>query len=339
MKELESILENFKTEIGSVTELDQLEEIRIKFSGRKGIIAGMFKEIGNIPNELKGAFGKRLNELKNYAQKSLDDTSKKLRSSDSDSFFDYTMPSRPGFEGSYHPLSLVESEIKRVFTKMGFTIERGPEVEDIWHNFDALNTPDWHPSRDASDTLYLEDKEGYLLRTETSPVQIRVLQSRKPPVRIVAPGRVYRNDKPDATHSAMFTQVEGLYVDRGVTFADLKGTILEFYRKMFGSSVNTRFRPHFFPFTEPSAEVDISCPFCDGKGCRVCKQTGWIEMGGSGMVDPNVLKEVDVDPEIYSGWAFGLGVERLAMLIYGVDDIRLFYENDFRFLSQFGGRR
>lgn len=243
------------------------------------------------------------------------------------------------FTGSLHPLTLIEREAKRIFRQMGFAIERGPEIEDVWHNFDALNTPDWHPSRDTSDSLYLKEVDGMLLRTETSPIQIRVLERTKPPVRIVGPGRVFRNDKPDATHSPSFTQMEGLYVDRGVTFADLKGTVLEFYRQMFGSGVNIRFRPHFFPFTEPSAEVDVSCPFCGGKGCRICKQSGWIEMGGSGMVDPNVFKAVGVDPEEFTGWAFGLGVERLAMLLYDMDDMRLFYENDVRFLSQFGGRR
>jgi phenylalanyl-tRNA synthetase alpha chain len=230
------------------------------------------------------------------------------------------------------------NEIIDVFRGMGFKVETGPEAETVYYNFDALNTPQWHPARDLTDTFYLDvpgDPMNWLLRTETSPVQIRVMQRQQPPIRIIAPGRVYRADKPDASHSPIFMQVEGLYVDEGVTFANLKGTVLAFYRAIFGQDVNTRFRPHFFPFTEPSAEVDVSCIFCKGQGCRVCKQTGWLEMGGSGMVDPNVLEGVNIDPERYSGWAFGLGIERIAMLKYGVDDIRLFYENDLRFLEQF----
>jgi phenylalanyl-tRNA synthetase alpha chain len=223
---------------------------------------------------------------------------------------------------------------------MGFTVETGPEVETVENNFDKLNTPHWHPARDLTDTFYLdmtgEERMKWLLRTETSPVQIRVMErGDKPPIRIIAPGRVYRSDKPDATHSPIFLQVEGLYVDKGVTFADLKGTVLAFYREMFGSDVKTRFRPHFFPFTEPSAEVDMTCIFCNGKGCRICKKTGWLEMGGSGMVDPNVFEGVGIDPETYTGWAFGLGIERIAMLKYGIKDIRMFYENDIRFLRQF----
>ncbi len=230
-------------------------------------------------------------------------------------------------------------EIVDIFRGMGFAVETGPEAETVHYNFDALNTPPWHPARDLTDTFYLETPGGgseRLLRTETSPVQIRVMERRRPPIRIIAPGRVYRNDKPDATHSPVFMQVEGLYVDRGVTFADLKGTVLAFYRALFGPETETRFRPHFFPFTEPSAEVDVSCVFCRGEGCRICKDSGWLEMGGSGMVDPNVLEGVGIDPETYSGWAFGLGIERIAMLKFGVEDIRLFYENDLRFLGQFG---
>ncbi|HEB83452.1 MAG TPA: phenylalanine--tRNA ligase subunit alpha [Bacteroidetes bacterium] len=311
--------------------------MRITYLGRKGIIAGQFKRVPELPAEQRGLFGRELNAFKREAGDRLKAIAERLAASGGEAGEDPTLPARLPFPGSLHPLTLVEREVRKVFTRMGFTVERGPEIEDVWHNFDALNTPDWHPTRDPSDTLYLED--GRLLRTETSPVQIRVLERQQPPVRIVAPGRVYRNDKPDATHSPIFTQVEGLYVDRGVTFADLKGTVLEFYRHMFGRDVRTRFRPHFFPFTEPSAEVDVSCIFCGGSGCRICKGTGWIEMGGSGMVDPNVLQAVGVDPEVYTGWAFGLGIERVAMLLYGIDEIRLFYENDFRFLSQFGGRR
>lgn len=335
--ELQSLIAKFESDAGEVKDKDALEQLRIKYLGRKGIISGLFSNMGKVEPSRKGEYGKGLNQFKQKAAKTVEDLGNLFATKSSESSIDLSMPARLPMTGSYHPLTLVEREVRRVFTKMGFTVERGPEIEDVWHNFDALNTPEWHPSRDQSDTLYLEN--GLLLRTETSPVQIRVMKRQRPPVRIIAPGRVYRNDKPDATHSPMFTQVEGLYVDRGVTFSDLKGTVLEFYRHMFGREVKTRFRPHFFPFTEPSAEVDVSCPFCSGKGCRICKNSGWIEMGGSGMVDPNVLKEVNVDPEEYSGWAFGLGIERLAMLIYGVHDIRLFYENDARFLAQFGGRR
>lgn len=338
LQQLLDLREQFDRETEGLSGGDKIEDIRIRYLGRKGIISALFKEIGNVPNELKGEFGKKLNELKQHATKALESLSTSPLDA-GETKEDITLPAKIPFQGSLHPLTLIEREAKRIFRQMGFTIERGPEIEDVWHNFDALNTPDWHPSRDTSDSLYLKDVDGMLLRTETSPIQIRVLEHTAPPVRIVGPGRVFRNDKPDATHSPSFTQVEGLYVDHGVTFADLKGTVLEFYRQMFGSGVSIRFRPHFFPFTEPSAEVDVSCPFCGGKGCRICKQSGWIEMGGSGMVDPNVFKAVGVDPEEFTGWAFGLGVERLAMLLYDIDDMRLFYENDVRFLSQFGGRR
>ncbi len=339
LEKLETHRREFETAIQAVEDERALEELRVTYLGRKGLIATLFKEIGSLPNEVKGTFGKQLNAFKESATEQVEKREMELGESSLIAQVDVTLPARGTFEGSYHPLKLVEREIKQIFLKMGFTIERGPEIEDVWHNFDALNTPDWHPSRDTSDSLYLADKPGWLLRTETSPIQIRVMQRDKPPIRVVGPGRVFRNDKPDATHSPMFTQVEGLYVDQGVTFADLKGTILEFYRHLLGRHIQTRFRPHFFPFTEPSAEVDVSCPFCGGKGCRVCKRSGWIEMGGSGMVDPNVFKAVGLDEKLYSGWAFGLGIERLALMLYGVEDIRHFFENDIRFLAQFGGHR
>ncbi len=339
LTELQSLREAFEKDIAAVTSQDTLEEVRVRYIGRKGSIAELFKQMGKIDPSIRGEFGKTLNMLKNDATAKIEGMARELEQAETLAGFDPTLPARPIAQGSYHPITLIEREVKRIFTRMGFAIKRGPEVEDVWHNFDALNTPDWHPSRDESDTLYLADIPNMLLRTETSPVQIRTMQAQKPPIRIVAPGRVFRNDKPDPTHSPMFTQLEGLYVDKGVTFADLKGTVLQFYRHLLGKNVVTRFRPHFFPFTEPSAEVDVSCPFCGGDGCRVCKHSGWIEVGGSGMVDPNVLETVGIDPEIYTGWAFGLGIERMTMLLYGVDDIRLFYENDIRFLSQFGGRR
>lgn len=340
MDELSRLREHrkrFEELLQSVKTIEDLEKLRVEFLARKGLIAGFFKKIGGLLPEIRGEFGRELNEFKSFAGSAVEGLKAELAEKKRETGLDVTLPPRIPRMGTFHPLTHIEREIRSVFTSMGFVVERGPEIEDTWHLFDALNTPEWHPSRDPTDTFYLED--GRVLRTETSPVQIRVMQKRKPPIRIIAPGRVFRNDKPDATHSPSFSQVEGLYVDKGVTFSDLKGTILEFYRHIFGRNVKTRFRPHFFPFTEPSAEVDVSCPFCDGRGCRICKGSGWIEMGGSGMVDPNVLETVDIDPEVYTGWAFGLGIERLAMLLYGIDDIRLFYENDKRFLVQFGGRR
>ncbi len=335
--ELDQHRSAFLDELSGISALDSLEQLRVKYIGRKGLIAGLFKEVGKLPNEVKGPFGKALNELKTLATEQIEAAQQRLEGEQIRTEVDLTLPARLPRTGSYHPLALVEREVRKIFQRMGFTVERGPEIEDAWHLFDALNTPEWHPAREPTDTFYLE--EGGILRTETSPIQIRVMERDKPPIRIIAPGKTYRNDKPDATHSPMFSQVEGLYVDKGVTMADLKGTVLAFYRAFFGSSVKTRFRPHFFPFTEPSAEVDITCAFCGGNGCRVCKGSGWIEMGGCGMVDPNVFDAVGIDSEVYTGWAFGLGIERLSMLAYDINDIRLFHENDYRFLGQFGGRR
>ncbi|MBZ0263731.1 phenylalanine--tRNA ligase subunit alpha [bacterium] len=337
VEELASLRQKIAEEIKNADSTSTIEEIRHTYLGRKGAIQNYFKQMGKIDASQRGPVGKLLNELKEWVTDEVDSLDRQFEKEVTRSAIDLTLQARSPRLGTLHPLTHIERRICSVFQRMGFSVVRGPEVEDVWHNFDALNTPEWHPSRDPTDTLYLKD--GNLLRTETSPVQIRVMKSQAPPVRIVAPGKVYRNDKPDATHSPMFQQVEGLYVDKGVTFADLKGTVLQFYRFMFGKDVKIRFRPHYFPFTEPSAEVDVSCVFCGAKGCRICKGSGWIEMGGSGMVDPNVFESVGYDPEIYTGWAFGLGVERLAMLLYGVEDIRLFYENDFRFLQQFGGRR
>jgi len=318
----------------------EVEELRVKYLGRKGIVAEASKSIRGITDAAERRdFGKAFGKFKAFATRLIEDKFKEFERQQSHADFDFTLPGREVFSGGLHPLTIVENEVVDVFRRMGFTVETGPEVESTYNNFDALNTPPWHPARDLTDTFYLEmsgqERMKWLLRTETSPVQIRVMQRQKPPIRIIAPGRVYRNDKPDATHSPIFMQVEGLYVDKGVTFADLKGTVLAFYREMFGSDVKTRFRPHFFPFTEPSAEIDMTCIFCSGKGCRICKKTGWLEMGGSGMVDPNVFEGVGIDPEVYTGWAFGLGIERIAMLKYGITDIRMFYENDLRFLRQF----
>lgn len=336
INDLTSTRARFETNAAEATTAAAVEKLRFSYLGRKGLIAGLFDRIREIPPDQRKAFGQALNDLKAFVAARVEELEKSTSKEKSGGGIDSTLPGVIGFSGGLHPLTLILDEIVDVFRGMGFTVETGPEAELVSYNFDKLNTPPWHPARDITDTFYLDvPGGGWLLRTETSPIQIRVMERKKPPIRIIAPGRVYRNDKPDATHSPIFMQVEGLYVDKGVTFADLKGTVLAFYRGLFGSSVKTRFRPHFFPFTEPSAEVDMSCIFCDGKGCRMCKGSGWLEMGGSGMVDPNVLTGVGIDPEAYSGWAFGLGVERIAILKYGVDDIRLFYENDLRFLRQF----
>ncbi len=336
MTTIDELKTQFEADAVSIRSLDELENLRVKYLGRKGLISTQFDLIREIAPQERGKFGKSLNEFKIFATGEFERIKNGLTKATSQaSDIDLTMPGRNYLTGGLHPLTMIQDEIIHVFRGMGFTVETGPEIESVYYNFDALNTPEHHPVRDETDTFYIESTgKSLVLRTETSPVQIRVMENKKPPIRIIAPGRTYRNDKPDATHSPIFMQCEGLYVDEGVTFADLKGTVLAFYRAIFGD-VETRFRPHFFPFTEPSAEVDMTCIFCSGNGCRICKKSGWLEMGGSGMVDPKVLEGVGIDPERYSGWAFGLGIERIAMLKYGVEDIRLFYENDLRFLEQF----
>jgi len=290
--------------------------------------------LGKLPEHERPARGAELNLLKERFIEGISRRREQIKAAAlTRPTLDLTLPGRRSQIGRLHPLVQVEERVRGIFQSMGFTVETGPEVETTYYNFTALNTPEWHPARDEADTFYID--EEHLLRTETSPVQIRVLERGRLPVRMIAPGRVYRKDKPDPTHFPVFHQVEGLYVDHGVTFADLKGTLLAFYRRLFGPETQLRFRPHYFPFTEPSAEVDASCYLCGGDGCRVCKETGWLEMGGSGMVDPNVLDGVGIDSEEWTGFAFGLGIERIAMIWYGVDDIRLFYENDLRFLRQF----
>jgi phenylalanyl-tRNA synthetase alpha chain len=333
--QIEEVKSKFLSEILSVDDEKQLEELRVKYLGRRGIIQSLFDKLREVPKEEKPALGKLLNELKELAQgkyneKKLEIERKKAKV---ESVVDLTIPGRLKYTGRKHPLTQTLEEIKKIFIGMGFEVASGPEIEDDYHNFEALNIPPEHPARDMQDTFFIEDK--IILRTHTSPVQIRVMESRKPPVRIIAPGRVYRNEAISARSYCLFHQVEGLYVDEGVSFAELKGTLLAFAKQMFGSDVKLRFRPSFFPFTEPSAEVDVSCFICGGRGCRVCKYGGWLEILGCGMVDPNVFKFVGYDTEKYTGYAFGMGVERIAMLKYGIDDIRLFYENDFRFLDQF----
>ncbi len=331
---IEKIRSQFSEAIKNVKTEADLEPIRIKFLGRKGLVSTSFDRIAELPKEQRPLFGKALNELK----KELENTYQELRANfkkqqAAKTGLDLTLPGRKPFAGRKHPLLKVADEIKQIFTSLGFTIEDGPEVESDFYNFEALNIPKTHPARDMQDTLYITDE--ILLRTHTSPVQIRVMQRQKPPIQMIAPGRVYRRDTPDASHSPFFHQVEGLVVDEGITFADLKGVIQAFAHRMFGPDIKVRFRPSFFPFTEPSAEYDFTCVFCQGQGCRVCKNTGWMEISGAGMVHPNVFKAAGVDPEKYTGYAFGMGIDRIAMIKYAIDDIRIFFENDVRFLNQF----
>ena len=313
----------------------ELEEIRIRFLGRRGDITLLLRSLSDLPVRERPAAGKMANQLKNAVAKALDErrASLDVKVQKAVSSLDVTLPGRRPWVGRLHPLTQVTQEIVDIFAALGFQVARGPEVESEYYNFEALNFPKDHPARDMQDTYYLAD--DIVLRTHTSPVQIRVMESQEPPVRVVMPGRVYRNEEINPRSFTVFDQVEGLYVDRDVTFGDLKGVLAAFVERFFGPQTSLRFRPSFFPFTEPSAEVDIGCFICGGKGCRVCKQTGWLEILGAGMVDPAVLIEVNYDPEEVSGYAFGMGVDRIAMLRYGIDDIRLFYENDLRFLQQF----
>ena len=325
-------------EARSARDSNGLEAVRIKYLGRKGLLPEIMKGLKDLAPDERSKAGQEANALKQElsalleaAKSGLQATAKKGKAS----VFDYTLPGNWRGLGSRHPISMVIEETIRIFAELGFTVAEGPDVETKHHNFDALNTPEHHPSLDRTDTFWLET--GELLRTQTSPVQIRVMESRKPPVRIITPGRCYRRDTTDATHSANFHQVEGLYVDvdSKISLADLKGTLAHFARKMMGPKVGVRFRPHFFPFTEPSVECDFSCHVCGGSGCRVCKNNGWIEIAGAGMVDPRVFMKVGYDPELTTGFAFGMGIERIAMIKYGIGDIRLFYDNDIRFLRQF----
>lgn len=314
-----------------------LEQIRIKYLGRNGIIPALMKQLKDVPAEERPAFGKAANAWRQEIDEAMKERSQSFTESapkEPIAAFDCTLPGRWQAVGSIHPLNKVISEIARIFGRIGFTVADGPDIENRFNNFTALNTAPHHPSMDQSDTLWLDDDK--LLRTQTSPVQIRAMMSHEPPLRIICPGRTYRRDTMDATHSANFHQVEGLYVDvKPVSLADLKATLAYFAREMMGKDVGVRFRPHFFPFTEPSVEVDFTCHVCGGKGCRVCKQSGWIEVAGAGMVDPRVYRFVGYDPAKVYGFAFGFGIERIAMIKYGVPDIRYFYENDIRFLEQF----
>ena len=319
---------------------DELEQFRIKYLGKKGIINDLFEDFKNVVKEEKKEVGQSLNKLKNAAQDKIDAIKGIIEnnSDQSESVNDLSLPSDFMELGSRHPLSIVRNEIIEIFSRLGFVVEEGPEMEDDFHVFSALNFPPEHPARDMQDTFFIEkraDENDVLLRTHTSSVQVRVMETQKPPIRIMAPGRVFRNEAISARAHCIFHQIEGLYIDKDVSFADLKQSLLYFAKEMFGEETKIRLRPSYFPFTEPSAEMDVSCNICGGKGCNVCKHTGWLEILGCGMVDPNVLKSCGIDPNEYSGYAFGMGIERITMLKYQVKDLRLYFENDLRFLKQF----
>jgi phenylalanyl-tRNA synthetase alpha chain len=335
IKKIEQLNQSANSEILSVKTQDELETFRIKYLARNGLAGDLFDALKSLDKSDRPLMGKHLNDLRNNLQLLFDKKKEELESRTAirQETVDLTLPGRRRWVGSRHPLTQTLDEIKRIFYKMGFDVADGPEIEDDYHNFEALNFPPDHPARDMQDTFFITEK--ILLRTHTSPVQIRVMEKQKPPVRVIIPGRVYRNEAISARSYCLFHQVEGLYVDEGVTFSELKGTLVTFAKQFYGSSLKYRFRPSYFPFTEPSAEMDITCFLCKGKGCRVCKQTGWLEILGCGMVDPNVYKYVGYDEEKVSGYAFGMGIERIAMLMYGIDDIRLLYQNDIRFLKQF----
>jgi phenylalanyl-tRNA synthetase alpha chain len=321
----------------SIANNEELERFRIAFLGSKNKIKDLFKELKEVPNDQKKAVGQKINELKNSAQEKFDihaDLSTKAETKTTKE--DFTRSATPIDLGSRHPIALIRSEIISIFEKIGFNISEGPEIEDDWHNFSALNFPPEHPARDMQDTFFVEKGEQEMaLRTHTSSVQVRVMENNQPPIRTISPGRVYRNEAISARAHCFFHQVEGLYIDKNVSFADLKQTLSYFAKEMFGSSAKIRLRPSYFPFTEPSAEVDVSCTLCKGKGCNVCKHTGWLEILGCGMVDPNVLEAAGIDSTVYSGFAFGMGIERIAQLKYRVNDLRMYSENDVRFLKQF----
>ncbi len=334
LKDLIELKQKALDEAQAASDASALEAVRIAYLGRKGLLPKIMEELRNVAPEERPMFGKTANELKNELAEIIKTKQAALAGSGTAAAgFDLSQPGRWQGLGTRHPITQITDRITQIFQTLGFTVADGPDIETVWNNFDALNTPADHPSRDEQDTFYLEN--GDLMRCHTSPVQVRYMMAHKPPVRIISPGRCYRRDTPDATHSANFHQVEGLYVDENVSLADLKGTLSYFARELMGPDVKIRFRPHFFPFTEPSVEVDFTCHVCHGKGCRVCKNSGWIEILGAGMVDPNVFNAVGYGTEKVTGFAFGMGIERITMILYGIHDIRNLYENDVRFLSQF----
>ena len=335
LNEIEKLKAQAEEVIAAARDVKTLEEVRVQLTGRRSRLREIMSGIGSLPAKQRPAAGKAGGELRSAIENALASRRRQLEEkSEPDENLDVTLPGRRPATGRLHPLTRVADEVIDILRGLGFAIADGPEIEDEYHNFDALNTPANHPARDLHATIYL--KNGDLLRTQTSTVQIRVMEQMSPPVRIISPGRCYRRDSIDATHHMVFHQIEGLYVDKGVSMADLKGTLTAIGRGILGESIQTRLRPHFFPFTEPSVECDFSCSLCEGKQrtCRVCKGTGWIEIAGAGMVDPNVFEAVGYDPEVYTGFAFGLGFERIEMIRRGIDDIRLFLENDLRFTRQ-----
>lgn len=342
MENLETITEQALNEASNAADLMALDQVRVEYLGKKGKLTGLLKSLGGLSAEERPAAGARINEAKERVQHHLNEIKAKFEAAAiaeklAAESVDVTLPGRGETRGGLHPVTRTLERITSLFTSIGYQVAEGPEIEDDFHNFEALNIPPHHPARAMHDTFYIS--EGYVtgtqvLRTHTSPVQIRTMQQQKPPIHIVCPGRVYRCDS-DLTHTPMFHQVEGLVVDKGINFAGLKGTIDQFLKAFFEKDIPVRFRPSYFPFTEPSAEVDIQCSNCNGNGCRVCKQTGWIEIMGCGMVHPNVFRHCGIDPDVYSGFAFGIGIERMAMMRYGVNDLRLFFENDLKFLEQF----
>ncbi len=338
LEDLKNLKKEIKKAFNNVEDLDSLEKLRIKYLGKKGKIQDVFNQIGQVEPEKRPVIGKETNILKAEIEKLHKQIKEKLKKKRQKQKLeaekiDVTLPGIKPKTGYKHPLTLVIEEIEEIFLGLGFSIAEGPQIETEYYNFEALNIPENHPARDLQDTLYIDD--NHLLRTHTSPVQIRTMENKQPPVRIIAPGRVYSSDELDASHSPVFHQVEGLVVDENISFSDLKGTIKTFIKEMYGKERSIRFRPSYFPFTEPSAEVDVSCIVCGGEGCSLCSRTGWLEVMGSGMVHPNVLKMSGYNPDKYSGFAFGMGWDRIAMLKYGINDIRVLFENDKRFLHQF----
>ncbi len=315
----------------------ELEAFRIKYLGKKGIIVELFEEFKTLSNDIKKEVGKDLNILKETVLETINNQKTLLKNNTAEikSNIDLSLPGLSEEIGSRHPLSIVRNEIIEIFSRLGYTVSEGPEIEDDWHNFSALNFPMEHPARDMQDTFFIEKNPDIALRTHTSSVQVRVMDAKKPPIRTISPGRVYRNEAISARAHCLFHQVEGLYIDHNVSFADLKQTLLFFAKEMFGENTKIRLRPSFFPFTEPSAEMDISCNICGGEGCNICKHSGWVEILGCGMVDPNVLENANIDSSVFTGFAFGMGIERIAMLKYKINDLRLFFENDVRFIKQF----
>ena len=337
-RQLEKVKEEFDFDLTSSNSQKDIENVRVKYLGKKGALTGILKQMGTLSADERPVIGKISNEIRDYISKSIEEKTAKLRFAETQNKLqsekiDVTLPGKKIRLGHKHPMSIILDEVKDIFIGMGFNVVEGPEIESDYYNFEALNLSKNHPARDTQDTFYID--ENTLLRTQTSSVQIRTMEKQKPPIRIISPGRVYRSDEVDATHSPIFNQIEGLVVDKGISFSDLKWTLETFIKKLYGNNTALRFRPHHFPYTEPSAEIDIECFSCHGEGCALCKGEGFIEILGCGMVHPKVLENCGVDSEEYTGFAFGVGLERIAMRRYKIDDLRLFYENDFRFLKQF----